>query len=59
MSDILFLNDYIFLFDSFSYIYIKAETRRKRAHEVAPGPKTPVSAKKAKAEATPKKTGKD
>ncbi|XP_056855687.1 histone deacetylase HDT1 [Raphanus sativus] len=34
----------------------KAETRRKRAHEVAPGPKTPVSAKKAKAEATPKKT---
>ncbi|KAJ0240380.1 Histone deacetylase HDT1 [Hirschfeldia incana] len=34
----------------------KAETRRKRAHEAAPAPKTPVSAKKAKAEATPKKT---
>ncbi|RID79607.1 hypothetical protein BRARA_A02332 [Brassica rapa] len=35
----------------------KAETKRKRAHEAAPAPKTPVSAKKAKAaEATPKKT---
>ncbi|CAN6989709.1 unnamed protein product [Brassica rapa subsp. trilocularis] len=38
----------------------KAETKRKRAHEAAPAPKTPVSAKKTKAaESTPKKTGKD
>lgn len=35
----------------------EAESRRKRAHE--PAPKTPVSAKKAKTEVTPKKAGKD
>lgn len=49
------------LSDNIYFLFIKkAETRRKRAREAAPAPKTPVSAKKAKAaEATPKKTGKD
>lgn len=58
---VITIHFYQTLSDNIYFLFIKkAETRRKRAHEAAPAPKTPVSAKKAKAaEATPKKTGKD